>query len=58
MGSNRTLRRITEELERREHEEGLASLFRGTSGGFAEFRRFELAAAMNRLRSLRVEFGR
>lgn len=57
MEPGRTIREIVAMIEDRMHQEGLAALFRTPAGGYAAFRRFELAAALNRLRTLEVEQG-
>jgi hypothetical protein len=50
----RSLAQICRELERRSREEGLSRTTRRSSGDRVLARRFELAGALNRLRSLRV----
>ncbi|MBD3315494.1 MAG: ATPase, partial [Chitinivibrionales bacterium] len=55
MRRGRTLRDIADEIEARMNREGTAKLFNMPSGGYAAFRRFEFAAALNRLRTLSVE---
>ncbi len=57
--SNRegTLKEILESLIARIENEGLDILSEKVSGHFAEFRIFELAAAINRLRGARMEQG-
>ena len=52
--TGRTLADSLDELERLLDEEGLDALDARRPGDLAEVRRFEVAAAMNRLRSLRV----
>jgi predicted ABC-class ATPase len=50
-----TLRQALDEIARRVEEEGLDALTPHPMGDLAAFRRFELAAALNRLRTLRVD---
>lgn len=50
-----TLPEILDALERLVTDEGLDALHRWRVGNLAAFRRFEVAAALNRLRTLRVE---
>ncbi len=49
-----TLKEAVDEIMRRIEEEGLGSLSQRPVGDYAEFRKFELAAAINRLRTLQV----
>jgi hypothetical protein len=53
----RTLARLLDEIEEGIEREGLDFLTRRKVGNLSMFRRFELAAALNRLRTLRVEPG-
>ena len=53
----RNVAEILDEIERRIAREGLDALTDRPVGDMAGFRRFELAAALNRLRSLRVKTG-
>jgi ABC-type branched-subunit amino acid transport system ATPase component len=50
----RSVPEILDEVERMLEEEGLDALDDRRAGELAEFRRFELAATLNRLRTLRV----
>lgn len=54
LDGRRTLADALTEWERRLEAEGLDLLAGGEDGGYAMARRFEVAAALNRLRSLRV----
>jgi predicted ABC-class ATPase len=54
MGAGKTVQEIADVIEERMAREGLAGLYSIPSGGYAAFRRFELAAALNRLRTLAV----
>lgn len=54
MDGRRTLSEILDEVEAAVHRDGLDVLDPRQPGDLAEFRRFELAAALNRARSLRV----
>lgn len=54
MGSGRTVRQVVDDVMSAIDEEGLDCLEPWPSGDLAGFRRHELAAALNRLRSLRV----
>jgi predicted ABC-class ATPase len=53
----RTLARLLDEIEEGIDREGLDFLTRRKVGNLSMFRRFELAAALNRIRTLRVEPG-
>jgi hypothetical protein len=54
LDGSRTLPGLLDEIEQLLAIEGLDALDPGKPGDLAGFRRFELAAALNRLRSLRV----
>ena len=53
MDSETTVAEVLARLERRIAETGLASLAASAGGEWAAFRRFEMAAFMNRIRTLR-----
>ncbi len=53
----RTVPEILDALERLCRDGGLDAIDDFGAGELAEFRRFELAAALNRLRTLRVDTG-
>jgi predicted ABC-class ATPase len=55
LGRDTTLKEATETVERTLSRDGLDILVPGAPGDLAGFRRFELVAALNRLRSLAVE---
>jgi predicted ABC-class ATPase len=54
MDGKRTLREVIDLVIEDIHSKGLDTLQSRLAGNYAEFRRFELAAAINRLRTLRV----
>ena len=54
----RSLREIVEQVLRDIEEKGLDVLSPKISGGYAAFRKFELAAAINRLPTLKVRLER
>ena len=57
MDGHRSLAQILDLVEDRIADQGLDALDPREVGSLAEFRRFELAAALNRIRTLRVEEG-
>lgn len=57
MDGRRTLRQILDAVERDIAEKGLDVIDVRPMGDYAYFRRFELAAALNRLRTLKVRAG-
>ena len=54
MDGNRDLTEVLDRVEARIRSDGLDALDAGKAGNLAWFRRFELAAALNRIRSLRL----
>ncbi|MFO8041103.1 MAG: ATPase, partial [Sodalinema sp.] len=54
-GTHKTLRQILDEIEGAIASQGLDILSPFPVGNLAQFRRFELAAALNRLRQLQVK---
>ena len=54
MDGHRSLEEILDSVEARVRADGLDALDPGRMGNLAEFRRFELAAALNRIRTLRA----
>ncbi len=55
MDGNRSVNEIMDLIFRDIEEKGLTAIGNPKSGNYAWFRRFELAAALNRLRSLKIE---
>jgi hypothetical protein len=55
MSENRTLNEIAEKVIRDIEEKGFDILDRVPSGEYVVFRKFELAGAINRLRSIRMK---
>jgi len=57
MDGTRSLQEVLDQVERRVRSEGLDVLDHRETGTLAAFRRFELAAALNRMRTLRIGGG-
>ncbi|MCF8335941.1 MAG: ABC-ATPase domain-containing protein [Bacteroidales bacterium] len=55
MDGNRNMNEILDQIFRDIHEKGLTIIGNPKSGNYAWFRRFELACALNRLRSLTIQ---
>jgi hypothetical protein len=54
MDDRRTLAHVIDLVMRDVHDRGLDAVSRAPRGDYAAFRRFELGAAINRLRTLKV----